>query len=435
MSIENNIDQEHESSMFLCENGGAPSVTNISQLYARRDVTFQPVARGRAMNHFFAFEIGRKNSLLSKRQVHNRIGIDWDMCMNIPKILFSSGLAGEVVQQQDRNENSQEPIQSEKINGMVIENSPQQIQSEKTHVVANENSEIPSIVYDNIEKYSSSQQRLQHHNEEKFIILNTSKEDEAKPKINLHHYKHLSRSEIEDEIGEMVQSILRLNKNESKKLFSIGDSHCYMDVLFEQLNCPNQSIWSYIDHNHRIYDNGINMKYIIQSYFVPRHFNEENWRKRYVKYLDHPVVYGKCGLHPLYSHHYDLHMELNLRRCLSNQKVVAVGEIGLDYRSTSRPSNTIQISTFIQQIRLAKEKNLPVIICSRDSFIPVLQILCNSTSIMRILPESSSPHLMIDKCPNVWCTHPIFASAIYKFIAESFGLSFEQVVEQLVQNM
>ncbi|CAF4689392.1 unnamed protein product, partial [Rotaria magnacalcarata] len=27
--------------------------------------------------------------------------------------------------------------------------------------------------------------------------------DEAKPKINLHHYKHLSRSEIEDEIGEM----------------------------------------------------------------------------------------------------------------------------------------------------------------------------------------------------------------------------------------
>ncbi|CAM4839973.1 unnamed protein product, partial [Rotaria magnacalcarata] len=54
---------------------------------------------------------------------------------------------------------------------------------------------------------------------------------------------------------------------------------------------------------------------------------------------------------------------------------------------------------------------------------------------MRILPESSSPHLMIDKCPNVWCTHPIFASAIYKFIAESFGLSFEQVVEQLVQNM
>jgi Tat protein secretion system quality control protein TatD with DNase activity len=58
-----------------------------------------------------------------------------------------------------------------------------------------------------------------------------------------------------------------------------------------------------------------------------------NWQTKYSRYLDHQVVYGKLGIHPLFSHHFDLAMELQIRRCLSNPKVIAIGEIGLDYQT------------------------------------------------------------------------------------------------------
>jgi len=47
--------------------------------------------------------------------------------------------------------------------------------------------------------------------------------------------------------------------------------------------------------------------------------------------MDNPIVYGVCGLHPLFAHHFTLEMELNIRRCICHPKVKGVGDIGLDY--------------------------------------------------------------------------------------------------------
>jgi Tat protein secretion system quality control protein TatD with DNase activity len=57
----------------------------------------------------------------------------------------------------------------------------------------------------------------------------------------------------------------------------------------------------------------------------------ENWNNAYSNYLTHDVVYATCGVGPLFTHHYDFSMELNLRRALNHEKVIAVGEIGLDF--------------------------------------------------------------------------------------------------------
>jgi Tat protein secretion system quality control protein TatD with DNase activity len=88
------------------------------------------------------------------------------------------------------------------------------------------------------------------------------------------------------------------------------------------------------------------MVYLIQGYFAPCHFLEgkyilfikkvyflhlENWKQQFSTYMEHQVVYGVVGMHPLYAHHLDLKMELNIRRCISHPKVKGVGEIGLDY--------------------------------------------------------------------------------------------------------
>ncbi len=44
--------------------------------------------------------------------------------------------------------------------------------------------------------------------------------------------------------------------------------------------------------------------------------------------------------------------------------------------SASRPSNDVQIRAFTEQIRIARTKQLPIVIHSKNSFVPILEILC-----------------------------------------------------------
>ena len=80
----------------------------------------------------------------------------------------------------------------------------------------------------------------------------------------------------------------------------------------------------------------------------------------------YPHVYAAIGVHP------DEVGELNedkiqhMKELCCNKKVVAVGEIGLDYYWDNEP-HEVQQKWFIRQLELAKEVNLPVIIHSREA--------------------------------------------------------------------
>lgn len=80
----------------------------------------------------------------------------------------------------------------------------------------------------------------------------------------------------------------------------------------------------------------------------------------------HKLVYGAIGIHPDDSK--DLNDEIFERmvRLCDHEKIVAVGEIGLDYYWDATP-HEVQKYWFRRQIALAKEKNLPVIIHSREA--------------------------------------------------------------------
>ena len=79
-----------------------------------------------------------------------------------------------------------------------------------------------------------------------------------------------------------------------------------------------------------------------------------------------PFIYGTVGIHPCkVSELNDERME-QMRDFCSGDKIVAVGEIGLDYYWMSDPKE-VQKEWFIRQLRLAKEVNLPVVIHSRDA--------------------------------------------------------------------
>lgn len=85
-------------------------------------------------------------------------------------------------------------------------------------------------------------------------------------------------------------------------------------------------------------------------------------------------IYASVGIHPsdcmgLPDNYIDI-----LRDLCRHDKVVAIGEIGLDYHYDGYDRNT-QIDCFVKQIELAQELNLPVIIHSREATQDTMDIL------------------------------------------------------------
>jgi TatD DNase family protein len=80
----------------------------------------------------------------------------------------------------------------------------------------------------------------------------------------------------------------------------------------------------------------------------------------------HPWVYTSVGIHPhdasrVENHHYELMKGLS-----RHEKVVAIGEAGLDYHYDNSPRET-QREVFRAQANLARELNLPLIVHTREA--------------------------------------------------------------------
>ena len=87
-------------------------------------------------------------------------------------------------------------------------------------------------------------------------------------------------------------------------------------------------------------------------------------------------IYASVGIHPsdcagAIDKDFDFIKEL-----AAHEKVVAIGEIGLDYYHM-HAEKEMQAKAFEKQIRIARELNLPMIIHNRDSHTDMLEILNN----------------------------------------------------------
>lgn len=80
----------------------------------------------------------------------------------------------------------------------------------------------------------------------------------------------------------------------------------------------------------------------------------------------YPYIYGAVGVHPSDSGELTEETFLELTKVCQHEKVVAVGEIGLDYY-WQEPEKEIQKKWFERQLLLAQEVSLPVIIHSREA--------------------------------------------------------------------
>jgi|LGOV01.1.fsa_nt_gb TatD DNase family protein len=92
-------------------------------------------------------------------------------------------------------------------------------------------------------------------------------------------------------------------------------------------------------------------------------------------------LFAIVGVHPHDAKNYTEEFEIFAKSVADNKKVVAIGEIGLDYyhNLSTKPQ---QKDAFIKQLILANELKLPVVIHVRDAYGDTLEILQNNKHLL-----------------------------------------------------
>ena len=90
--------------------------------------------------------------------------------------------------------------------------------------------------------------------------------------------------------------------------------------------------------------------------------------------MRHTHVWAAVGWHPHEANHYGGESAARIRAWAQNEKVVAVGEIGLDYHYDFSPRD-VQRRVFEEQLALAEELNLPAIVHDREAHGDSLEIV------------------------------------------------------------
>lgn len=116
-------------------------------------------------------------------------------------------------------------------------------------------------------------------------------------------------------------------------------------------------------------------------------YNEENLTRMVVpgynleksKYAvelakNYDFLYSTVGISPNDLEDYSKEALEQIERLAKEPKVVAVGEIGLDYY-WNKENKELQKEAFISQIEIANKLDLPIVIHNRDAYLDTIQIL------------------------------------------------------------
>ena len=140
---------------------------------------------------------------------------------------------------------------------------------------------------------------------------------------------------------------------------TLVDSHCHLDM--EQFDADRAAVLERAQANgvNRIINPGIDLVHCRQAIDLAD---------------QQPQVYAAVGIHPNSSAGFSEQTLIQLRRMVDHPKVVAIGEIGLDYHWDTVPRQQ-QAQAFRAQLELAAELGLPVIIHNREASTDLAKIL------------------------------------------------------------
>lgn len=139
------------------------------------------------------------------------------------------------------------------------------------------------------------------------------------------------------------------------------DSHCHLDMESFKVDL-NETLARAKSHGiHSIITIGIDEASSLAAIELAKH---------------HPMLKATVGIHPHDAGQINEGTYARMRQLVAKnrEQVVAYGEIGLDYAKNYSPK-VVQLQTFKEQLLLAKELALPVIIHDRDAHDDCLALL------------------------------------------------------------
>lgn len=240
------------------------------------------------------------------------------------------------------------------------------------------------------------------------------------------------------------------------------DSHAHLDN--EQFNEDREEVLNRIKDN---LDFAVNIGYDLAS------------SKKSVEFAkNYDFIYAVVGIHPDDIGEYSDEVERELEKLAQEDKVLAIGEIGLDYHWMTFPKEQQQ-EVFRKQMKLAQRVGKPVAIHSREAMEDTLKILkefpdvkgifhCypgsvetaqevidnyylgiggvltfkNAKKLIEVVENIPLDKLIIETdCPYMAPTpyrgkrnEPIYVEYVARKIAEIKGISYEEVVEVTNRN-
>lgn len=113
--------------------------------------------------------------------------------------------------------------------------------------------------------------------------------------------------------------------------------------------------------------------------------------------LDYTCIYAAVGIHPHEADTAEDKEIIEIRNLAKKDKVVAIGETGLDYyRNYSEINN--QKALFIALIKLSKDLGLPLIIHSRQAQADTLKIMREFMPLRAVMHCFAGPGIFLEEC-------------------------------------
>lgn len=166
-----------------------------------------------------------------------------------------------------------------------------------------------------------------------------------------------------------------------KPSIRVIDSHCHLDFLFTRENYHN-SYSSYRSERSETfpdcYEGCITIFCEPQSFF-----RKSEWDS----VLQEDGVWAAFGCHPHMASRYNDEAEDALVTSLNDPKVIALGEIGLDYSRRNNCDRDLQKQVLRRQLKIGLDHNRPLIIHCRDAHDDCLEI------VKELVPREHSIHL------------------------------------------